>query len=366
MAKFLAQYRHIIIFTIVLIIVFWIIYALRSVLLPFIVGLILAYLLLPGVLWIERHLPRRGRWMRFKRILIVILIYIIVLGVIALVGYLTIPAVIRSITSLFDSLPQLVPSVIKRIQDFNTALQQRIPPEISQQVNSYLTSLLSTLGNALQSALFSSLSYIPGTIGLILGFASLPLFLFYLIVDAEKLKEGFYSPLPPWMAEHTRNIISIIQQMLGRYIRAQLLMGLIIGAVDFTWLMILGIPFAPALAFLSGLMELVPVLGPWIGGAVGVIVTLATDPEKIVWVIALYVVVQLLEGNLLSPKVASSIMHIHPALILILIILGAHFAGFWGIVLIVPVTATLVPLYKYLLRSTKEAAMKPPSQEKLC
>ena len=358
MARFFSQYRHIIIFTIALIVVFWIIYTLRSVLLPFMVGLILAYLLLPGVLWVERHLPGRGRWMRFKRILIIILIYLIVLGVIALVGYLTIPAVISSITSLINSLPQLIPDIIQRVQDFTNSFQQHIPPEISQQVNSYLTGLLGTLGNALQSALFSGLSYIPGTMGLILGFASLPFFLFYLIVDAEKLKEGFYSPLPSWMAEHTRNIVSIIQQVLGKYIRAQLLMGVIIGAVDFTWLMILGIPFAPALAFLSGLMELVPVLGPWIGGIVGVIVTLATNPGKTIWVIALYLVVQLLEGNVLSPRVTGSIMRIHPALILILIILGAHFAGFWGIVLIVPVTATLVPLYKYLLRITKEAGNK--------
>ena len=293
---------------------------------------------------------------------IVILIYLVVLGVIALIGYLTIPAIINSVTSLINSLPQLVPSIIQKIQDFTKAFQQRIPPAISQQVNSYLANLLGTLGNALQSALLSGVSSIPGSIGLVLGFASLPLFLFYLIVDAEKLQKGFFSPLPPWMAVHTRNIVSILQRVLGRYIRAQLLMGLIIGAVDFTWLMILGIPFAPALAFLSGLMELVPVLGPWIGGAVGVIVTLATNPGKIIWVIVLYVVVQLLEGNLLSPRVQGSIMHIHPAIILILIILGAHFAGFWGIVLIVPVTATLVPLYKYLLRSTKEAGIKPPPQ----
>jgi predicted PurR-regulated permease PerM len=362
MARFFARYRHIIIFTIVLIIVFWIIYVLSGVLLPFIVGLILAYILLPIVLWIEKRLPGRGRWMRFKRGSIIILAYLFVLGLIALVGYLTIPSVISSFTSLINSLPQLVPSVIQSVQDFTKAFQQRIPPEISQQVNSYLANLLGTLGNALQTALFSGLSYIPGTIGMILGFASLPIFLFYLLSDAEKLEEGFYSPLPPWMAVHVRNIVSIIQGVLGRYIRAQLLMGVIIGAADFTGLMILGIPFAPALAFLSGLMELVPVLGPWIGGGVGVVVTLATNPEKIIWVIVLYVVVQILEGNLLSPRVQGSIMHIHPAIILILIVLGAHLAGFWGIVLIVPVTATLVPLYKYLLRSTKEAGMEPPPQ----
>jgi predicted PurR-regulated permease PerM len=359
MAKFLDRNRQIIIFTIILIVFFCIIYAMRSVLLPFIVGLVLAYLVLPVVLWIERHLPGKGRWMRFKRIATILFIYLIVLGLIALLAYLTIPALISSITALIDSLPVLVPSIIQRVQDISANLQQHIPIGIRDAVNSYITNLMGNLGNIIQSGLTTGISYIPATIGLVLGFASLPLFLFFLVLDAEKLTAAFYSPFPSWIAEHTRKIVSILQEVLGRYIRAQLLMGVIIGVVDLIWLMILGIPFAPALAFLSALMELVPVLGPWIGGAVGVIVTLATKPEKILWVIIFYVVVQLLEGNVLSPRVQGSIMHIHPAIILILIILGGHFAGFWGIVLIIPVVATLVPIYKYLHQTIKDNGINP-------
>jgi predicted PurR-regulated permease PerM len=358
MAIFWKHYRHIVIFTIILVLFFWVIYALRSVLLPFIVGLILAYLLLPVVIFFENRLPRKGRWMRFKRVSIIVLIYLFVSGIIVLIGYLTIPSIINSVRSLITSLPQLIPTVIQKIQDTTLSFQQRIPPEISQQVNSYLSNLVGTIGQALQSVLLRGIAIIPGSIGLVLGFASLPLFLFYLIMDAEKLTDGFYSPMPRWLAEHTRKIVSIIQGVLGKYIRAQLLIGVIVGIVDFVWLTILGIPFAPALALLSGLMELVPVMGPWIGAIVGVMVTLATNPDKIIWVIALYIVVQLLEGNLLSPRVQGSIMHIHPVIILVLIILGAYFAGIWGIILIIPVTATLVPLYKYLLQSTKDAALK--------
>jgi len=319
--------------------------------------------LFPAVLWAERHLPRRGRWMTIKRVSLIVIVYLIALGVLALIGYFTIPAIINSAKSLVDSLPTLIPNIIQRIQDLASAFQKEIPPEISQQVNSYLSNLFATIGSALQSAFLTGLSYIPGTVGLVLGFVSLPIFVFYLMKDAEKLQEGFFSPFPPWLAGHTRNIVSIVQGVLGRYIRAQLLMGVIIGVVDFIWLSVLGIPFAPALALLSGAMELVPVLGPWVGGGVGVIVTLATRPDRIIWVISGYVIVQILEGNLLSPRVTGSIMRIHPAAVLILIVLGAYLAGFWGIVLIVPVTATLVPIYKYLVKITREAGAHPSPAE---
>jgi predicted PurR-regulated permease PerM len=359
-SKFFARYRQIIIFTIVLILVFLAIYALRSVLLPFALGLIVAYVLFPAVLWVEKHLPRPGRWMAAKRMSIIVLIYLIGLGILALIGYFTVPSIIDSVKSLVDGLPGFIPGLIQKFQDLAAFFQRQIPPEFAQQVNGYLTNLVATVGSALQSALLKGLSYIPGTIGLVLGFAALPIFVFYLIKDAESLQAGFFSPFPPWLACHTRSIVTIIQGVLGRYIRAQLLLAVIIGTVDFIWLSALGVPFAPALALLSGSMELVPIVGPWIGGSVGVIVTLASRPDRVVWVIIAYVVVQILEGNVLSPRITGRIMQIHPALILLLVVLGAHFAGLWGVVLIVPVTATLIPIYKYLLQSTREAAAQLP------
>ena len=356
MQRFFAQYRQVILLTIALVILFWAIYALRSVLIPFFLGIIAAYILFPAVVWVERRLPRRGRWMGGKRISLIVLIYLIILGLLALIGYFSIPAIINSATSLVNSLPGLVPGIVQKIQDLAKLFQQNIPPEISQQVNNYLSNALVALGNALQAALLTGLSYIPGTAALVLGFASLPIFVFYVLKDAERLKQGALAQLPPWMAVQAGDIGSILRDVLGRYIRAQLLMGVIIGTVDFIWLSALGIPYAAALAFLSGTMELVPVLGPWIGGSVGVLVTLATQPHRVIWVLAGYVGVQILEGAVLSPRITGGILRINPAIMVVLVVLGAHLAGVWGVVLIVPVTATLVPIYQYLLKSSREAA----------
>ena len=78
------------------------------------------------------------------------------------------------------------------------------------------------------------------------------------------------------------------------------------------------------------------------------VVTLALAPDKVIWVILLAVVIQLLENMILVPRIASSCMRIHPALILVLLVMGGYLWGLWGMVLAVPLTATMIELYKYV------------------
>jgi predicted PurR-regulated permease PerM len=187
----------------------------------------------------------------------------------------------------------------------------------------------------------------PGNFSTILGFAALPFFLFYIMKDSEKLKETFYSAFTPQFAEHIRNIILIIERVLGRYIRSQLTLGLIVASFSFVGLWTLGIKYYPTLAILAGIGELVPILGPWISGAITIIVTLAVEPGKVIWVILLCLVIQLIENTLLVPRIQGGYLHIHPAVIVVLLVLGAYIAGFWGLLLAAPLTATTVAIYKY-------------------
>lgn len=341
-------------FLLALIVVFWLLYVLRSVVLPFVVGLVLAYLLLPPITWAEKRLPRQGRWREAKRISLILLLYIVVLGIIVLIFYGTVTSLVNSFASFSSGLPDFIKESIRRIQDWTLGIRDQVPPQIRDQVDGFIANLLGSVTRALQDALMAGLSYIPSTLGLILGFASLPVFLFFVLKDAEKLKKGFYSSLSPWLAEHTQNIVSIIEGVIGRWVRAQLLLGLAVGILDFTGLTILGISFAPVLAVLGGFMEMVPTLGPWISAFAGVIVTLAIAPDKIIWVVLVYAVVQLLENNLLAPRIQGGFLNVHPAVALFLLVLGAYLAGLWGVILAVPLTATIVQIYKYVRRSARE------------
>ena len=230
------------------------------------------------------------------------------------------------------------------------------------QVDQFILDAGVALGNFIRDAFIKGISFIPGTFSLVLGFASLPIFLFYVLKDSEKLSKGFYSALTPWVAEHTKNIISIIDRVMGQYIRAQLMLGLVVAYFCYIGLLILRIEFAAALAALAGATELIPTLGPWIGGAAAVIVTLAIVPEKAIWVALLFLIVQLLENNLLVPRIQGGYLHIHPAILVVLLVLGAYIAGFWGILLAAPLTATIVEIYKYV-RSSAETGGVPATPE---
>jgi predicted PurR-regulated permease PerM len=352
--RVLNQYWRITLFIIALLLVFWFVWTLLNVLLPFILGLIFAYLLLPVMQWIEKKLPGKARWSSTKRILLIIFIYLLVVAALGLVLFFTIPQIITSATDFFTNLPKIIPDFISRLQSWTSSIRQHIPDQIRSQVDTYISNLASNIGSGVQAGLLAGLTFFVSSFGFLLGFVSLPVFLFFLLKDAESLTQGFYSSLPLWLREHVQGVVKILRDILGRYIRSEIILGIAVAVLDFIGLMILGIPYAPALAFWAGLTELVPVLGPWIGGAAGVIVTLATDVNKTIWVIILYAVVQILEGNVLVPRIHSQFLRIPPAVILILLVLGGHFAGLWGVILVVPLAATFVALYKYLVRSIKE------------
>jgi predicted PurR-regulated permease PerM len=336
-----------------IIIVVWLLYALRSALLPFASGLVLAYLLLPVISWIERKLPGQGKWQQTKRVSLIILSFIIMLALVAALSYYIVTAVINAFLILVNNAPQYIARGLYQLQQWAELFRQQFPPEVQQQINELLLDAGAALGNAVRGVFMRGISFIPSTFGLIFGFAALPVFLFYILKDSEKLKNGFYSAFSPQIAEHAKNIVSIIEGVLGRYIRAQLLLGFIVAYLCFVGLLILGIELAPVLAAFAGVTELIPILGPWIGGTAAVIVTLAVVPEKTIWVALLFVLVQLLENTLLVPRIQGGYLRIHPAIVIVLLVLGAYIAGFWGLILAVPLTATAVEIYKYVRHSLK-------------
>jgi predicted PurR-regulated permease PerM len=129
------------------------------------------------------------------------------------------------------------------------------------------------------------------------------------------------------------------------------------------------IPFAWILAPLAGLLEMVPTFGPWISGAFAVLVTLAVAPEKTLWVVALYGGIQLLENLIIVPRVQGGFLKINPAISVLLLVLGSYLAGLWGILLILPLAATIKELYLYTRSVLKESqtqalSVQPMSQDK--
>jgi predicted PurR-regulated permease PerM len=331
-----------------IIIFIWVVYLLRTFLLPFAIGLILAYLCMPLVTWLETKLPPRQRWLGFKRVISVLIVFLLLLCLVGGFVYVLVSTVIDAAMRLVESTPYIIGRSVILVQEWFEGVLENLPVSIQEEVRQELLQGGVSIGQSIRDALLGTIASIPDTLSVILGFAVLPFFLFYILKDMEKLKKGISSALPPAVARHGRSVVDIIENVLGRYIKSQLMLGFIVAYFSFIGLVILKVPFPLALSLIAGVGELIPTLGPWISGAVAVLVTLAMAPDKAIWVAVLFVVIQLLENNLLVPKIQSSYMRIHPAVMIFLLVLGAYVAGIWGIILIGPLTATLVEIFKYI------------------
>jgi predicted PurR-regulated permease PerM len=354
--------RHwrLLVFLLGLVFTLWLLWVLRSVLLPFIIGFILAYLLLPIIRWVEKRLPGAGKkpkHKQLKRISIIVVVYLLSLMVIGLVGFYIIAVLGKSLLSMAQDIPQIIPNGLDAITNWLKSLPILSSPSIQQQIDVYSAQAGVALGNAIENFLTSGWEIVKGSLGMILGFIIMPIFIFFLLKDWDRLRDKFYAALPLWMRTHTKSIFSILQNVVVRYIRGQLFLGLVVGTCAFILLMILGINFALPLAVFAAVTELVPMIGPWLGGGLAVLVTLATAPEKVIWVALGYILIQLLENNLLVPRIQGSQMEIHPAFIIMLSVLGAYFAGILGFIIVLPLTMAAIKIFKYLRDSTRDGSI---------
>jgi len=343
----------------------WVVYLMRTVVLPFALGLVLAYLLTPVVSWLEVRLPPRGKWPDAKRIVSVIVAFLLLLCIIGGFTYFIVTAVIDASIILLENAPSLLGRSVYVLQNWLDGVIENFPLEIQQSCRNELLEGGISVGQNIRDGLMGAISSVPNTFSMILGFAVLPFFLFYIMKDSEKLKKGFSSMMTPRMGVHARNVVTIVERVLGRYIRAQLMLGLIVAYFSFIGLFLMKVPFSLALALLAGLTELIPTLGPWIGGAVAVIVALAMAPEKAIWVAVLFFAIQMVENNLLVPKIQSAYLHIHPAVMIVLLVFGAYFAGFWGLLLVGPLVATLMEVFNYIREHYQLGQERPGDTEKL-
>jgi predicted PurR-regulated permease PerM len=348
LANFFVKHWRLILLVLGIIVFLWVLYLMRTVVLPFAIALVLAYLLMPAVSWLEKRLPPRKKWPGFRRVFSVLLSFILLAALLGGFAYFIVTAVIDASVVLTENAPYFIGKSMYQIQAWLEGVVEKLPIEWQQDASTALVEGGISLGRYIRDVLMGAVSFLPSTFAMIFGFAVLPFFLFYVMKDRERLKAGLSTALTPRFAEHGRNIADIVEMVLGRYIRAQLMLAVIVGYFTFLGLWILKIPFTPALAILAGVGEIIPTLGPWIAGVVAGVVTLAMAPDKLLWVVILFVAVQLLENNLLVPKIQSAYLRIHPAVMIVLLVFGAYIAGIWGLILVGPLVATAVEVFKYI------------------
>jgi predicted PurR-regulated permease PerM len=321
---------------------------------PFVLGLLLVYLLDPPVRW----LARRG----VRRSLAIIVVYVIAVLVFVEFLNLTLTPLVNEIVRLLRDLPGLA----QQLQDQADRLSEiydrlAIPGSIRQWIESMIASI--TQGGPGGSPAFDPTDLIPvltgvtSIVGGLFAYVILPVWVFYVLKDRVALTQQFDRSLPPAWRFDVWAILRIVRRLFGQWVRAQLILGVTVGVFTFIGLLILSATVDPVfgryailLSVTAGILELLPIIGPIISAIPAILLAATAGVEAVIAAFALYLIVQQVENNVLVPKIQGDAIELHPALVMFAIVIGGSLGGLLGAILALPVTAALRDVSRYLFR----------------
>jgi predicted PurR-regulated permease PerM len=339
-----------------------------SALVPFVIGAALAYLVNPIVNRLNARMPR---WAA------ILVVYLIGLAVLIAIVVLIVPPLVNQIESLVLNLAN--PAWIEQlVRDLNAVYRNTVPPQLQSPIESTVQGLIPTvqanLSNILQSVARFALSQIASVIGLVsflFGLLVVPIWVFFVLNSTRQAGVSLNRLLNYRVRPDFWNAWGLIDRSMSAFIRGQLTLGAIVGVAVWIGLIVLDvipgieIDYILLLAIWAGIAELVPMVGALLGGLPAVIVTFFVGgPISALAVLGLFVVVQLVENYFLVPRVIGTSVGVHPAILLVALVVFGSVFGFIGVILAAPITAILRDLYVYAYqrlsgRTPREAIESP-------
>lgn len=300
---------------------------LKAVLAPFIIALIVSYVLNPVVTMLsKRKMPRTAA---------VLLIYAVFVAAVTVVLMNLIPMFLAQLRELNEHLPQLSMKARSWMADINNS--KWMPDSVSEGIQNAFKGLESwivqTVGDAVNA--------IGATINMLFVLFIIPFLVFYMLKDFRLLEQTALKVVPEKHRRHTVKMLVDIDDALGHYIRGQLIVCVIIGVLAYTGYWLIGMPYPLLLAGLVMVFNIIPYLGPFFGAAPALAMAATVSLRMVLLVVVVNLIVQVLEGNVISPQVVGRTLHMHPLLIIFVLLVGGQLAGVIGLILAVPVFAAL-------------------------
>ncbi|MGH2810925.1 MAG: AI-2E family transporter, partial [Actinomycetota bacterium] len=180
--------------------------------------------------------------------------------------------------------------------------------------------------------------FATGALHVVLIFVLAPIFAMYLLIDLPKIKKTLVEYLPPDHRDEWLVVGRRCAQVVGGFFRGQLLVATIVGVMSAFAFSLLQLPFWLPIGALAGFFNIIPLVGPFVGGAVAVVVGAFTGGwDMAAWAALAMLIVQQIDNHFISPKVMGKTVSLHPVAVMIALLLGGTLAGFWGILMAVPI-----------------------------
>ncbi len=311
----------------------------NNLLVSFVLAFVTNYLLSPIVDFLERRgLSRRSA----------ILIPFVATGVlICLAAYSVVPLIARQASALEAKLPKYQNDLLNLIAASEQHLQKLFQirmTDFSETIHDWIISQTATLSTQIPSLVSGSLTVLILT----------PLLALFMLQEGRTVSRKFLEMVPNSLFETTLKLHYQLNEQMGGFIRARFIEAAIVGIVVWLGLQIIGIPFATLLALFAAITNLIPYIGPFIGAVPALFIVLFSDDPAIAeslnwnlfWVTTIYFIAQLIDIVFIIPLVVARLVNLHPATVIILIIIGAQVMGILGMVISIPVAIAIKLIFK--------------------
>jgi len=315
----------------------------RIILAPLFLAMVVVFILNPFVSMLER--------MRIHRILGTTLGFVIIIAALVAAVALVIPSIVEQGQMFASDFPDLYNDLTEQ----TITIAERFNIDVSIWNYDRIVEFLNDPEN--QDTIVSLIlervgSFTSGIFEFILIFLLGPVLAFYFLLDLPK-QQGRLIELVP--ASHRAEAAFVGRQLntaVGGFLRGQLLVAILVGLMLSIGYGVIDLPFWLLIGLVGGVLNIVPFLGPWVGGILGVIVAVATtDLRTAFWAAVVAIVVQQIDNNFVSPLVLRATVRLHPAVTLTVLVLAGAVAGFWGIIIAVPLAASVKVVGGHLWRT---------------
>lgn len=263
--------------------------------------------------------------------------------------------VLTSILAIFALFVPIFFVAFKEIKAFITTLPEKISEVSNFLVNTEFyghklpeffdfDTVIGNSSSVAQGVVNHSWSITLSIFQIVMITVALTMIVYYILVDKNYLKQKFLEFFPPDLKEKADGILTIISNKVGGYVRAQLISMAAVGLMMSIVLVILGVEYSTLLGLITGILDIIPILGPTIALGVILLVAYPLGLVKIILIIVGFLIVQQISNYVVRPVLFGKLMELHPLMVFLALFLAEQFLGFWGVILSPAIAATICVL----------------------
>lgn len=302
----------------------------------------LAYLLDPFADWLEQH--------RLSREAAIGVIFTVIALVTAVFLLLMVPGFVREADEIRSQLVPALQNIETTVQPLLVRFSELTGREVQfelddlkQQAPVWVAEQWPNLQDRASQVVSGLFTQGLGLLNAVLNITLMPIFVFYLLRDWDRMMAGLNDLIPPTLRPRVERVATEVDQRLSAFVRGQITVSAIMAVLYSIGLLVVGIDLAVPVGVLSGLLFVVPYLGTAVGIVLGVVLALLKFGlgVEVLMVLAVFAGVQFVEGYLLTPRIVGDSVGLHPLVVMVALIVGGSLMGIWGMLLAIPITAVL-------------------------